>query len=208
MTKSSAGFHVDAYTAATCPATAETAILQRINTNHHTTASSDSQLRQPSSDNRQSTSLLRHLILTARTTSSFDIILWHNPLTPYIDKIPDAFFMTPFLNIIPTFSNLSISCTPFHDKGVSLQFRNSVSGARYALLLFSAECCRTVAQRRQKRMNGHRSIIYPFLLTINNTTVNNAQTSALKLSIHTKLGWIAIIVWKIAIIGKVSVDIA
>lgn len=52
MTKSSAGFPVDAYTAATCPATAETAILQRINTNHHTTASSDSQvqttqLRQP-----------------------------------------------------------------------------------------------------------------------------------------------------------------
>lgn len=42
MTKSSAGFPVDAYTVATCPATVGTAILQRINTNHHTTASLDS----------------------------------------------------------------------------------------------------------------------------------------------------------------------
>ena len=184
------------------------------------TASSDNQLRQPA---------INIIVPTFDPDSTNDIIFWHNPLTPYIDKIPDAFFMTPFLNIIPTFSNLSISCTPFHDKGVSLQFRNSVSGARYALLLFSAECCRTVAQRMKSvrsdrlsknyvdRKTIHRTGLYrqaalfnycSFILTINRTTVNNAQTSALKLSIHTKLGWIAIIVWKIAIIGKVSVDIA
>ena len=95
MTKSSAEFSVSAQTAATCPATAGTAILQRINTNHHTTASSDSQaqtakLRQPSSDNQVQTTgdqhhcsdiwswqHERHHLLTL----SCDIIPWHRILT-------------------------------------------------------------------------------------------------------------------------------
>lgn len=45
MTKSSAEFSVPVQTVATYPATVGTEILQRINTNHHTTASSDSQVQ-------------------------------------------------------------------------------------------------------------------------------------------------------------------
>lgn len=74
MKKSSAEFSVSVQTATTYPATVRTEILQRINTNHHTTASSDGQLRQPAQTTKFRQPAINIIVPTFDPDSTNDII--------------------------------------------------------------------------------------------------------------------------------------